>query len=239
MNGFAGALTRGGYQTSVIRMRKTLLALALAAAGLVAAAAPATASAAVSARTPNPAESCSATFFHDDPRLGPHHLPELGPVGAELLGYRRTGGLSASEFLATYYNPAANGGSGGWIYPPDSGYVIGPDGNPIEFHLTMVPGSEMDRFGSQYGSFLAPAGLPYAERSIPPQSLDSNPAETCNYHDYKVLKSFAVDAGPIAPWFAQPGGGLQYQLDGSLVPGAPAALNVLWLVNNGYLEPVG
>jgi hypothetical protein len=224
-------------------MRKTLLALALATAGLMAAVVPASASAATAPTTalttPNPAESCSAAFFHNDPRLGPQHLPELGPVGAELIGYERTGGLPASQFLATYYNPAANGGAGGWIYPPDNGYVIGPDGNPIEFHLTVVPGTEMDRYGSQYGSFLAPAGLPYAERSIPPQSLDSNPAESCNYHDYRVLKSFSVDAGPIAPWFAQPGGGLQYQLNGTLVPGAPAALNVLWLVTNGYLEPIG
>jgi hypothetical protein len=78
--------------------------------------------------------------------------------------------------------------------------------------------------------------LPYALRSIPPQSLDGTPAAGCNYHVYRVLKPLEVHAGPIAPWFAQPGWGEQYQLDGSLVPGAPAALNVLWLVNNGYLK---
>lgn len=235
-------------------MRKTLLALA--ATGLIAAALPASAAPASAAATTattaitsttstaapaasNPAESCSAAFFHDDARLGPRHLPEAGPVGDQLHGYRRTGGLPASKFLATYYNPNANNGKGGWNYPPDNGYAIGPDGQPIEFHLTMLPGSDMDRYGSQYGSFLAPAGLSYAERSIPPQNLDGNPAQSCNYHDYQVLKPFTVDAGPIAPWFAQPGGGLQYQLDAALVPGAPATLNVLWLVDNGYLRPIG
>ena len=228
-------------------MRRKLLALLLAAAGLVAAAVSASAATQSSARVSSagpPAAAvtdpagCSSEFFDGDPRLGPQELPEWGPVGAELIGYRRTGGLPVSTFLATYYNPAANNGAGGWNYPPDNGYVIGPDGQPLEFQLPLQPGLDMDRFGSEYGSFLAPAGLPYAMRSIPPQSLDGTPAATCNYHDYRVMKSFTVDAGPIAPWFAQPGGGLQYQLDGALVPGAPSRLNVLWLVTNGYRERI-
>jgi hypothetical protein len=89
-----------------------------------------------------------------------------------------------------------------------------------------------------YGSFLGPAGLPYSTRSIPPQNLDGSPASGCNYHDCRVDKAFTVDAGPIAPWFGQPGGGTQFQLIGRLVPGAPVALNLLWLLDNGYLTPV-
>jgi hypothetical protein len=68
--------------------------------------------------------------------------------------------LNDQAFLAKYYDPAANGGKGGWIYPPDNGYVIGPDGQPIETHLTMYPGQDMDRFGSEYGAFLAPNSCP-------------------------------------------------------------------------------
>lgn len=68
-------------------------------------------------------------------------------------------------------------------------------------------------------------------RSIPPQNLVGTPPEGCNYHVYHVLKPFAVDAGPIAPWFHQTGGGLQYQLRGG-----PERLNVLWLLDNDYLE---
>ena len=78
--------------------------------------------------------------------------------------------------------------------------------------------------------------MPYATRSIPPQSLDGNPPAGCNYHIYDVLKPFTVDSGPIAAWFAQPGGGWQYQLDPTLVPDAPANLNVMWLIDNGYLQ---
>jgi hypothetical protein len=179
-------------------------------------------------------DQCSTVDFDGDARLGPALLPLIGTVGREVAGYRRTGGLGAAPFLAKYYNS----GSGSWIYPPDNGYVTGPGGQPEEGQLQLFAGQDIDRFGSVFGSFLAPAGVPYSARSIPPQSLDSTPAGGCNYHDYQVTKSFTVDAGPIAPWFGQPGGGTQFQLDGSLVPGAPAALNVMWLLSNGYLTDV-
>jgi hypothetical protein len=185
-----------------------------------------------------PFDQCSADFFNGDRRLGPATLPVFGRVGLETIGYQRTGGLPDAAFLAEYYDPTANGGQGGWIYPPANGYLIGPNGQPIETTLTLFPNQDIDRFGSEYGSFLAPEYLPYAMRAIPPQNLDGDPAAACNYHDYRVLKPFAVDAGPIAAWFGQPGGGLQYQLDSALLPGAPSRLSVRWLVDNGYLERI-
>ncbi|MFJ8473436.1 TNT domain-containing protein [Kitasatospora sp. NPDC094011] len=188
--------------------------------------------------TGTPADQCSAAFRQDDARLGPQDLPSSGPVGRQLLGYQRTGGASEQDFLATYYDQSANGGKGGWKYPPADGYVTLPDGSPVEFDLTLYPNQNIDRYGSEYGAFLAPEGLPYANRAIPPQSLDGTPAAGCNYHDYKVVKPFTVHAGPIAPWFNQPGWGLQYQLDATLLPGGPARLNVLWLVENGYLARI-
>ena len=183
-----------------------------------------------------PLDQCSAAYHAGDSRLGPQQLPLLGAVGFELLGYNRSGGLGDARLLADYYSPTANSGSPGWIYPPDNGYLLNRAGQPIETTQALRPGTDIDRFGSEYGAFLAPEGLAYAARSIPPSSLDSTPAASCNYHDYRVLKPLTVDAGPIAPWFGQPGLGRQYQLDGTLVPGAPAQLNVLWLVDNGYLS---
>ncbi|MER5640209.1 TNT domain-containing protein [Kitasatospora sp. NPDC002227] len=179
-------------------------------------------------------DQCSAAFYQGDKRLGPEQLPSTGPVGRELWGYRRTGSLDQQQFLATYYDATA----GSWKYPPQNGYLLTPNGTPIELEQTLLPGQRIDRFGSEYGAFLAPEGLPYANRSIPPQSLDGTPAEGCNYHDYQVLKPFTVDAGPIAPWFGQPGYGWQYQLDATLLPGGPDRLNVLWLVDNGYLARI-
>src|SRR2546421_722811 len=90
--------------------------------------------------------------------------------------------------------------------------------------------------GGFYGGGGRGGGAGRGGGGTPPQSLDGNPPASCNYHDYRVLKPLPVDAGPIAPWFAQPGYGLQYQLDAALVPGAPERLNVLWLVDNGYLQ---
>ncbi|GAA2151259.1 hypothetical protein GCM10009760_46430 [Kitasatospora kazusensis] len=181
-----------------------------------------------------PADECSTATFQNDARLGPEQLPTRGPVGRELWGYQRTGGLPVQSFLATYYDSAA----GSWKYPPSNGYVLLPDGQPLEIQQTLQPGQRIDRFGSEYGSFLAPEGISYGSRSIPPQSLVSTPAATCNYHDYQVLKPFTVDAGPIAPWFGQPGYGWQYQLDATLLPGSPTRLNVMWLIDNGYLSRV-
>jgi nicrotizing toxin Mtb-like protein len=210
-------------EVHVIRRLGAVLGAVVVAVALVAA--PANAA-------PRSLTECSASYYHDDARLGPEKLPVAGSVGLQLMGYHRTGYLPEQRFLDKFYDS----GSGSWRYPPLNGYVIGANGRPIEYQTTLFPGQRIDRYGSEYGGFLAPLGLPYALRSIPPSSLDSVPAALCNYHIYAVTRPFAVDAGPIAPWFAQPGGGLQYQLDGSLVAGSPAQLNVMWLLDNGYLS---
>jgi hypothetical protein len=178
--------------------------------------------------------TCSAEFHLDDQRLGPAELPVFGRVGLQLLGYHRTGHEPVDDFLDEYYDDVA----GAWRYPPADGYVLEPDGDPVKWTQTLFRGQQIDRYGSEFGAFLAPVGLPYTMRSIPPSNLVGVPAAGCNYRVYQVLRPFDVTTGPIAPWFNQFGGGLQYQLTGVLVPGAPSRLNVLWLVENGYLGRV-
>lgn len=213
----------------MVSFRLPALAAAVAALGFVAAA-PATADA-----SPGSSDvSCSDAFYQHDPRLGPLDLPSSGPVGNELAGYQRTGYLTTTQFLDDYYNPA----TGGYIYPREDGYALDLNGKPIKSTIQLVPGQDIDRYGSEAGGFLAPEGTPYAQRALPPQSLDNTASASCNYHDYRVLKAFNVTAGPIAPWFAQSGGGLQFQLDASQISGAPSPLNVLWLVQHGYLQPM-
>ena len=181
-----------------------------------------------------PLTECSAELYAGDQRLGPARLPLFGRVGIQLLGYSRTGYQDVPTFLDAYYDSNA----GSWRYPPADGYVLDEYGDPVNWTQTLPRGQRIDRYGSEYGGFLAPVGLPYTMRSIPPSNLVGTPAAGCNYHVYEVLRPFDVTAGPIAPWFYQLGGGLQYQLAGALVPGAPSRLNVLWLVDNGYLERV-
>jgi hypothetical protein len=227
-------VTRDGRRRRARARRWPWLAALLAALVVVAGVNLATRSAAAA---PPIARACSAAFFDGDSRLGPAVLQNVGMVAPLLAGYDRLAGLSPPDFLARYWDPAANGGAGGWRFPPDNGYLLGPTGQPIEHVAPLSAGAEIDRFGSEFGAFLAPFDTPYAERALPPMSLDVfDPAYACNYHLYRVVRRFSAEEGPIAPGFGQVGHGEQIQLVASLVPGAPSPLNVRWLIDNGYLQ---
>ncbi|MFB7293605.1 TNT domain-containing protein [Actinacidiphila glaucinigra] len=144
-------------------------------------------------------------FFCGDPRLGPRQLPAKGLLGAMLTDYRRLDGQNANGFLRTWFDFAANS----YKFPPDDGFL---PGGPVAV-INLAVGQRIDRFGGEGGRFLAPAGSPYAQRSIAPSNLNTfDPGYPFNYHLYKVVRSFAVSAGPVAPFYGQPGNGLQYVL---------------------------
>jgi nicrotizing toxin Mtb-like protein len=103
-----------------------------------------------------------------------------------------------------------------YLFPPNSGFARTP-------HIvTLAPGTRIDRYGSPNGAYLAPAGTAYAARAVP---YDKAKME---YHRYRVVRPFAVNAGTIAPWFDQRGGGIQYQSDKP----------VRQLIDEGYLRQV-
>ncbi|NBM17609.1 TNT domain-containing protein [Streptomyces sp. GC420] len=146
-------------------------------------------------------------YFCGDPRLGPRRLPTRGVLGAILFGYDRLGGQTPAAFLATWWDDSA----GTWKRPPNDGFDDDANGNPIRVNVVLDPGQKIDRFGSEAGTFLSPAGTPYEQRSIPPQNLNTyTPDHPYNYYAYKVLKPITVQAGPAAPFYGQPGQGLQY-----------------------------
>ncbi|NMM42146.1 TNT domain-containing protein [Pseudoalteromonas arctica] len=76
----------------------------------------------------------------------------------------------------------------------------------------MIPGQKIDRYGGwvdetgfrDRGNYFSDVGVPFENRALPPETLDSA------YHQYEVLEAFEVEAGPIAPWFGEPGGATQY-----------------------------
>ncbi|MCC5474877.1 TNT domain-containing protein [Streptomyces barringtoniae] len=150
-------------------------------------------------------------YYRNDWRLGPKSLPRTGPLGKMLKGYQRTDHTSANRFLACYWQTGTATEKPGWWFPDNDGFVL-KNGKPVEHPVTLRKGQLVDLFGSGLGSFLAPAGTPYAKRAIPPSNLDQY-VEYCpfSYHLYRVVKPFTVDAGPIRPWFGQPGLGLQYK----------------------------
>ncbi|WP_019546431.1 TNT domain-containing protein [Streptomyces sulphureus] len=181
---------------------------------------------------------CTGRFL-GDARLGPERLPAAWqrPVGPLLDGYDRTGGLAPADFLRKYWEGPADGG--GWKYPPNDGFAE-VNGEVDRHRVALRPGALLDRFGSEFGGFLAPAGDPYAKRALPPQSLNTrDDNRPCDYRVYRVVRSFAVWQGGIAPWFEQPGGGQQIKLDAALLdPGEGERLNVKWLLEHGYLVEV-
>ena len=70
-----------------------------------------------------------------------------------------------------------------------------------------IKGEKIDRFGGNDGTFFGETGTPIEKRAMSPNSnFDA-------YNKYEVVRPFPVREGEIAPWFDQPGGGIQYKLD--------------------------
>ena len=95
-----------------------------------------------------------------------------------------------------YYNQA----TGDTRWPFNDGFAEDPD------TIILQPGTIIDRYGSDYGTFTSPQRTPYANRSLAPGT------EMKPYSVFEIVKPIEVQAGKIAPWFNQPGGGIQYML---------------------------
>lgn len=63
-----------------------------------------------------------------------------------MASYQRTGAQTPEQFLARYYDSAANGGQGSFIYPPANGFVIDSAGAPVE----TAPWFDQPGSGEQY-----------------------------------------------------------------------------------------
>jgi RHS repeat-associated protein len=122
------------------------------------------------------------------------------------------------EFIDQGFNSTAGTPTSQIVWPPNRGFVDG-EGGPA----TMLPGHLVDRYGGPDGTFLAPAGTPPEMRSLAPGS-ELRPINT-----FQVVVPFEVSAGNAAPFFGQPGRGLQFDT-------APSTVRDL--VNSGALQPV-
>uniref|UniRef100_A0AAU2VCY5 TNT domain-containing protein n=1 Tax=Streptomyces sp. NBC_00003 TaxID=2903608 RepID=A0AAU2VCY5_9ACTN len=164
------------------------------------------------------------------------------PVSAQVIlkDYARTGKLSVPMFFAKYWNT-----SKGWFdYPDFMGFVNGTQ----KAYIPKV-GEQWDRFGAPTGGFLSPTGVPFAQRAIPPANLEFEAGKS-SYHVYEWVRPWSdiakygkagdIQAGKIAPFFEQPGGGTQYLLP-KLTPvggGKDYFINVQWLLDNKFLKVV-
>ncbi len=104
-------------------------------------------------------------------------------------------------------------------YAPNGGYIP----NTKVSGKTIQAGTIIDRYGSYYGKYVSPVGIPYEQRSLPY-------FENVNaYHKYEVLKPINnVTQGKISAAFGQIGGGIQYEL--------PATIKDL--IRDGFLKEI-
>ncbi|KAL4876996.1 hypothetical protein BJY04DRAFT_222499 [Aspergillus karnatakaensis] len=136
--------------------------------------------------------------------------------------YKPLGQICPREFLPEFTkSQCKDPKKDEYNYPPRDGFD-GP-AKPI----IVKTGQLLDRFGHPNGSYLSKNGDTYASRAIPPNGITKRTdVNSLNYYLYKVIKDFPAYYGKVAPWFGQPGGGMQY-----FVPG-----NITLLVDAGYLQ---
>ena len=126
-------------------------------------------------------------------------------------------GIGVTTTIAVSYASGINPFNGKNMYPSNNGFK----GQPTSTELQ--PGQIIDRYGDETGRYFTPEGTPIANRSLPP-SANTNP-----YNTYEVVNPFPVQSGIVAPFYGQPGGGIQYYSPN---------MNVQQLINQGYIRPV-
>lgn len=98
-------------------------------------------------------------------------------------------------------------------------------------------GEQIDRYGGNNGTFFGDEGTTIPERAMAPNS------DFSKYNKYVVAREMPVRKGKIAPWFDQPGGGIQYQIDPGFVSSIKSKLRpkedfIDGLVRMGYLDRI-
>ncbi len=110
-------------------------------------------------------------------------------------------------------------------YEQNDGDVIWPENNGFwgeSFAYTLLPMTKIDRYGSDYGTFVSLYGKPYEAYSLAPGSKYKP------YSIFIVKKPIAVEAGSVYPWFDEEGGATQCLLP---VP-------IKDLLEAGYIERI-
>ncbi|MEB3030384.1 TNT domain-containing protein [[Mycobacterium] nativiensis] len=142
----------------------------------------------------------------------PHGSPHVPTPAAEVHP------LPADSPLFDGYHPIEPGpqfidSAGHPIYPNDS-----LASKPYAIPGTVIPdaklaaGTELGRFGSEYGGYMAPKGTPFAELSLPPESA-TKPYLRYIVNDPTALPpGWHIEQSQTAAWFHQPGGGTQFRI---------------------------
>ncbi|SON62744.1 hypothetical protein MSIMFI_04272 [Mycobacterium simulans] len=153
-------------------------------------------------------------------------VSEGGAPLAVVRGWEPTGGMSWDDFASQFGTPQSR------HYPLNDGFPPGYVPQPAQ----LPEGAIIDRFGSEYGRYLAPDGTPFADRALAPESVGGG------YNRYMVTgkplpPGWQLVEGPVQPWFGQTPspGSLQYMILGP----DGVKVSVKELVDRGILDEYG
>ena len=149
--------------------------------------------------------------------------------------------LPADSPLFEGYHPIDPGpeftnADGSLMYPDDSlpGKPYAVPGTVVP-DAQLAPGTELGRFGYPGGNYLAPEGTPFAELALPPGSATKPYFEYVVADPTKLPPGWQIEQSQVAPWFHQPGGGIQYRI---IAPEGQEP-STQELLDWGYLKPKG
>jgi uncharacterized protein YukE len=153
-------------------------------------------------------------------------VTEGGAPLAVVRGWEPTGGMHWDDFATQFGAPASR------TWPANDGFP--PGFVPQPAHLP--EGAIIDRFGSEYGRYLAPDGTAFADRALAPESVGGD------YNRYMVTgkplpPGWQLVEGPVQPWYGQTPspGALQYMIMGP----DGVKVSVRELVDRGILDDYG
>ncbi|MCV7379319.1 hypothetical protein BST11_05400 [Mycobacterium alsense] len=153
-------------------------------------------------------------------------VTEGGAPLAVVRGWHPTGGLTWDEFASLFGTPETRS------YPSNDGFQPGFVPHPAQ----LPEGAIIDRFGSEYGRYLAPDGTPFADRALAPESVGGD------YNRYMVTgkplpPGWQLVEGPVQPYYGQTPspGSLQFMILGP----DGVKVSVRELVDRGILDEYG
>jgi uncharacterized protein YukE len=153
-------------------------------------------------------------------------VTEGGAPLAVVHGWDPLGGMSSDDFASHFGTPETR------VWPGNEGFPAGYEPQPA--HLPA--GTIIDRFGSEFGRYLAPDGASFGDRTLPPESVGGD------YNRYMVTgealpPGWRIVEGPVEPFYGQTPspGTLQYMIE------APDGVKptVYELVRLGILDEYG
>ncbi|OBA59475.1 hypothetical protein A5647_17685 [Mycobacterium sp. 1100029.7] len=153
-------------------------------------------------------------------------VTEGGAPLSVVRGWHPTGGMGWEDFASQFGTPQARS------YPLNDGF---PPGH-LPQAAQLPQGAIIDRFGSEYGRYLAPDGTLFADRALAPESVGGQ------YNRYMVTgkplpPGWQIVEGPVQPYYGQTPSpsSLQYMIVGP----DGVRVSVKELVDRGILDEYG